>query len=88
MQQIGELIKLPQKVKHTSERAECIKFFLERITDKQGKQYKPARMGVLLSHIKDLSDLYYFISVCKDIENRKGSVSMAKFFWWSLRPQR
>jgi len=84
MQQIGELIKLPQKVKHTSERAECIKFFLERITDKQGKQYKPARMGVLLSHIKT-PDLHYSVSIFKDTERRRGREAGQKEFFWSIK---
>jgi hypothetical protein len=84
MQTIGELIKLPQKVKHTSERAECIKFFLEKITDKQGKQYKPARMAVLLSHIKT-SDLFYSISIFRDTERRRGREAAQKEFWYKLR---
>jgi len=84
MQSIGEIIKLPQKIKHTSERAECIRFFLEKITDKQGKQYKPARMAVLLSHIKT-PDLHYSISIFKDTERRRGRDSACKEFWYKLR---
>ena len=87
MQTIGEIIKLPQKIKHTSERAECIRFFLEKITDKQGKQYKPARMAVLLSHIPT-EHLHYSTSIFRDTERRRGKVAAQKEFFWSLRPQR
>ena len=85
MPSISEIIKQHQPSKpRLNERAECIKFFLEKITDKQGKQYKPARMAVLLSHIKT-PDLHYSISIFKDTERRRGKVAAQKEFFWSIK---
>ena len=67
-----------------SERADLLKFFIENIPDKNGNKYKPQFLAVKLSHLSK-SDLYYFISVCKDILSRKGQVSMQKYFWWSIK---
>lgn len=74
----------PKKVR-TSERSELIKFFVENLKDKKGKQYKPARIAMLLSHLK-VKDLYVFKSMCKDRLDRNGEVAMNKYFWFSLRP--
>ena len=83
MESISSIIKLPVK-KKGSERAELIKFFVENITDKKGKKYKPSRIAVLLSPLI-VKDLYYLQSVFKDIQNRKGIVYAQKWFWWSIR---
>lgn len=68
----------------TSERAELISFFVENLFDKNKKPFSKKRIAVALSYL-ELKDLYYFKSVCQDILNRKGSESMNKFFWWSIK---
>lgn len=45
--------------------------------------FKPSYIGFRLSHVKDLSDLYYFLSVCRDYKNRNGS--FAKMFFGALK---
>ena len=83
MQSINEIIRIPDK-KKTSERAELISFFVENLRNKQNKKF-PARMiAVKLSHLS-LEDLRYFISVFKDIQNRKNNEAAQRFFWWSLK---
>jgi hypothetical protein len=86
MEQIDKIIleKQIKKEKKTSERAELIKFFVDTLRDKKGKQYPARRIAVTLSHLQR-EDLYNFISQCKDVKNRKGIESMQKFFWWSLK---
>ena len=70
--------------KKRSERAELVKFFMENLLDKKGKHFPVKRIAFKLSHLS-LNDLYFFKSVCQDILNRKGSESMNKYFWYSLR---
>ena len=56
--------------------------------ERDGKKYKKLNaraVANILGHIKKKSDLYYFLSVCRDNKKRTGMFS--KYFWWSLRPQ-
>ena len=87
MKSISDIINHKKLEKPLNQRAECIKFFLERILDKQGKQYKPARMAVLLSHIPT-KDLFFSISIFKDTERRRRKVAAQKEFFWSLKYQK
>lgn len=54
---------------------------------KKTKQYlRPitARgLAVKLSILKNTEDLYYFLSICRDYKQRKGSFS--KMFWGALK---
>jgi len=84
MIQIASIIKLPEEVRRCSERSELIKFFVDTLRNKQNKKFPAKLIAIKLSHLST-ADLYYFISVCKDIDNRKGREAMSKFFWWSLR---
>lgn len=83
MNPISLFAKLPES-KKISERSELIKFFVENLKDKKNKPYKPARIGMLLSHLS-VKDLYYFTSVSKDIQKCKGQTAFQKHFWWSLK---
>lgn len=86
MESLDQLIlnKQLKKEKKTSERAELLRYFVDTLRNKNKKPF-PARMiAIKLSHIPT-KDLYYFISVCKDIDNRRGRDAMSKFFWWSLK---
>lgn len=69
-------------LKKTSERAELLKFFVENLTDPKGKKYRPAYLGMRLSHLK-VEDLYYLISECKDRINRKEN--WQKYFWGVIK---
>jgi hypothetical protein len=84
MQTLFELISQRKEVKSHSERAELLKFFIENIPDKNGKQYKPAYMGMRLSHIPT-KDLYYMISIFRDTEKRRGVIGARKEFWFSIK---
>ncbi len=82
MQQISELIQLPLVSNtRTSERGESIRPFVGRVSNKKGA-LSPARIGMLLSHIKSCSDLYIFY---KDCERAKH---FNKYFWWALKVQK
>lgn len=78
------LFKEPVKSSITNERQEVLKFFVENIKDKNGKQYSPKFLAIKLSHIPT-KDLYYMISIYKDTEKRRGSIGAQKEFWWSLK---
>jgi len=86
MEQIDKIIlnKQLKKEKKTSERAELISFFVDNLRNKNNKSFSARMIAIKLSHIPT-KDLYYFISVCKDIDNRRGRDAMGKFFWWSLK---
>ena len=83
MEPIGNIIKLPEK-KSASERAKLIGFFIENLSDKNGKPFSSRMVAVKLSHIPT-PDLYYFVSCCKDRKNR--GENWQKYFWGSLKPK-
>lgn len=83
MENISSLLKIPPK-RNLTERGELLRFFNERVKNIKGKPYGFPMMGKKLAHLT-LQDLYYFQSVYKDIENRKGEIAAQKFFWWSLK---
>lgn len=77
-----------------SERAELLGYFLEHATDRKGP-LKPARMGMLLSHLK-LPDLYYMKSTLEqecsrpdgpDFPKRTYAVKWNQIFWGMLKPR-
>lgn len=70
--------------KNTSERSELIKWFVENLRNKEGKPFNARMIAIKLSHLK-LPDLYYFKSVCLDLQKTKGQDSFQKFFWWSIK---
>lgn len=85
-----------KKPKITNERQSVIKEFVDEINKERPSKYKdkndkiktllpvtPKAVAVKLGHIKDLKDLYYFLSVCRDYRNRNGSFS--KCFFGSLK---
>lgn len=75
--------KLPEK-KRGSQRADLIQQFVDQINkDRIGTKFKPVTgkgIAMKLSHVKDIGDLYYFYSVCKQY---KGGFS--KCFFGSLK---
>lgn len=69
-----------------SERAAAIKQFVDEgvicVWDRKEKKYVPASTSFIafkLSHIKEVSDLNYFYSQCKNAR------SFSKFFWYALK---
>lgn len=90
MRSIGDILqKREQRKLARSERAEIIKQFLEELNaERDGVKYKkltPYVVAYQLSHIKKKSDLYAFLSMCRDRKMR--GESFGKFFWWSLKPK-
>jgi len=83
MESISSIIKLPVK-KKGSERAELIKFFVDNLKQKNGKPFSARMIAIKLSHLS-LEDIRYFISMCKDIKNRRGQEAMQKYFWFSIK---
>jgi hypothetical protein len=81
MEPIGSLLKQRPAHKPTSERAELLQFFLDKLSAaRRGTKYKPltpAALAVRLSHLK-LADLYYLKSTCLDAE-RDGKPFSAIF---------
>jgi len=67
-------------------RQELLKDIVENINiEREGTKYKKISakiVAIKCSHLKE-KDLEYFISICKDYKNRKGSFS--KCFWGSLK---
>jgi hypothetical protein len=87
MEQLALLLTKPRPArKRTSERAELVQFFTDKINaDRRGTKYKPlpvAAIAVKLAHLK-LPDLYYLKSVCEDAE-RRGK-PFAAIFWYELK---
>lgn len=72
------LEKLVKRPKVNSERADLIKFFVERLRDKKGKKYLPRFIGYKVAHL-EVKDLYYLKSVCEKSDN------LGKTFWGSLK---
>lgn len=70
-----------------SERAEVVKSFLDEINlEREGTKYNKLTAKAIackLGHIKELGDLYYFLSECKDYKKRNGSFS--KYFFGALK---
>lgn len=90
MENISEIlnkIDRSQKSKITNERQDIIRQFLEEINKERiGTKYKQLTgraVAMKVSHLKDNSTLYYFLSQCKDYKNRNGSFS--KYFFGSLK---
>lgn len=90
--------KVPEfkKPKITNERQSIIKEFVDEINKERPLKYKDKNgniktlqkvtakaVAVKLGHLKDLKDLYYFLSVCRDYKNRNGSFS--KCFFGALK---
>lgn len=86
MKKISLLIQKPIEKKATSERAELISFFVERINEsRKGTKYKPVtgkNIAIMLSHLS-MQDLYYMMSNMKDL----GGERAIKWFYWSLRDE-
>jgi hypothetical protein len=81
----------------TNERQAVIKEFVDEINKERPVKYKdkngkiktlpkvtPRAVAIKLGHIKDLQELYYFLSNCRDYRSRNGSFS--KCFFGSLKP--
>ncbi len=83
MQQISTLFSILPPQKSYSERADLIQQFTDEINkERVGTKYKPLScraVAVKLGHLKELGDLYYFMSVLKDYKNRNGSFSKGFF---------
>ena len=75
-----------KKSKATSERASVVEQFVDEINKERFKtKYKPVTgkmIAMKTSHVS-MNDLYYFLSTCKDYQNRSGSFS--KCFFGSLK---
>jgi hypothetical protein len=84
METIFQLIQERQPVKVKSERGELIRFFVDKLKDKQGKPFPARRIAVALGHIPT-KDIYYIISIFKDTEKRRGLVGASKEFWFNLK---
>lgn len=84
---ILEKIDRTQKCRITNERQEIIYKFTETINNERyGTKYKPITgkaVACKLGHLKDNATLYYFLSQCKDYQNRHGSFS--KYFFGALK---
>ena len=78
----GEIPQKPKK--RTSERAELLRYFIERIRDKNNKLLTPARVGVLLS-IYSLQDLYTFKSILEDCSRTQIGFNWQKQFWGRIK---
>lgn len=68
------------KPKVKSERAELVKFFVDRLVNKDGKPYPARLIAVKLAHIPT-KDLYYLQSTCNKAK------SFGACFWWSIKPK-
>lgn len=64
-----------------SQRAEIVGMFLEKLNSERGKYppLKPARIAMLLSPIKEVSNLRAFFGECNNSKN------FASYFWWRLK---
>lgn len=92
MKEIGNIIKdfkITENKLINSERAEIISQFVEEINnEREGTKWKPIHpraVAVKLGHIKQKSDLYFFLKKCREYKANKGSFS--KCFWGSLKPK-
>ena len=54
----------------------------DNMKDKKGKKYRPAYIGLKVSHLK-LPDLYYMMSCAKEYERNGGEIG--KYFFGSLK---
>lgn len=79
MESLSLFLKLPEVSKvRTSERAEAIRPFVERLKNKQGKSYSPAFIGMKLAHVKT-PDLYFLLKKCEQANN------FGAMFWYSIK---
>lgn len=93
--------KMPEfkKSSITNERQSVIKQFVDEINKERPLKYKdnkgkiktllpvtPRAIAIKLGHIKDLQELYQFLSVCKDYKNRHQSFSKCFFGSLKLKP--
>lgn len=76
-----------QKSRITNERQDILSQFLTEINKERiGTKFKLMTgrgVAMKLSHLKDNTTLYYFLSECKDYKNRNGSFS--KYFFGALK---
>lgn len=75
-----------QTDKKGSERNELVKWFVDRLEDKNHKPFPARRIAVKLSHLNK-AELENFKGDCGEIYARRGQVAMNKYFWFALRPQ-
>lgn len=71
-----EIVKKP-----TSERAELLRIFIDRVKNKKGQSYSPGFMGMKLSHVTT-SDLYFLQKKCEEAKN------FGAMFWYLIGPKR
>ena len=71
------------KGKRSSERAELMKYLLQKLNNGRDTPMAPAHLGFRISHLS-LPDLYYMKSVGEDYE-RRGKGPFAKYFWGALK---
>lgn len=82
MNSIQELLKLPELTKtRTSERAESIRPFVGRVSNRKGK-LTAKQLGVVLSKVKSCSDLYVLFRECESARN------FSAMFWWKLKQKK
>ncbi len=84
MESFGDIIQSQPEKKKGSERADVLKYFVANLKNKNKKPFSARMIAIKLAHLS-LKDLYYFKSVCSDIDNRSGNTAMNKYFWWSLK---
>jgi len=84
MNPISDILKERKVEKSRSERADLIKFFVDNLWNKNNKNYPAKRIAIALAHVPT-QDIYFMISVAKDIMARRGVEAMNKWFWWSLK---
>ena len=79
MQHIGNIQIEVKKTKATSERADVISQFIDRLNENLGgrKPFKPSFIAFKMAHMT-LQQLYEFLASCKEANN------FGKFWWWSL----
>lgn len=82
----AECLDIRTKIpKRTSERAEMVKYFVDKLNIRQAsehkKPYAPRFIAIKLSHLS-MHDLHYLKSICEDAQN------WYKTFWGSLKVNR
>lgn len=83
---IDELLKDYRVIRtKKTERGELLKEFMNCVNMERTEKFPQihfSRIAFLLQHLST-SDLYAFLSMCKDRQKVNGSFS--KFFWWALK---
>ena len=87
--ELDAVLKVRRNQTRETERGELLRYFTDAINKtRDGKRFKKfsiAAIAVKLSHLKQLSDLYYMKSIMEDIDRRNGPDAASKWFWWSLK---